>query len=34
VRLTLEAVLVELTVFKYGTSGSAPRISLYIPTAG
>jgi hypothetical protein len=34
VRLTPEAVLVELTVFKYGTSGSAPRISLYIPTAG
>ena len=34
VRLTPEAALIELTVFKYGTSGSAPRVSLHIPTAG
>jgi hypothetical protein len=34
VRLSPEAVLVELKVFKNGTSGSAQRVSLYIPTAG
>jgi hypothetical protein len=34
VRLTPDAVLVELRVFKYGTSGYAPRVSIRIPTAG
>jgi hypothetical protein len=34
VRLSPNAVLLELRVFKYGTSGHAPRVSLYIPTAG
>jgi hypothetical protein len=34
VRLSPHAVLIELRVFKYGTSGHAPRVSLHIPTAG
>jgi hypothetical protein len=34
VRLTPEAVLVDLRVFKYGTSGHAPRVSIYVPTSG
>jgi hypothetical protein len=34
VRLSPDAVLVELRVFKYGTSGYAPRVSIYIPTSG
>jgi hypothetical protein len=32
--LSPEAVLVELRVFKYGTSGHAPRVSICIPTSG
>jgi hypothetical protein len=34
VRLSPDAVLVELRVFKYGTSGYAPRVPIYIPTSG
>jgi hypothetical protein len=34
VRLSPDAVLVELRVFKYGTSGHAPRVSIYVPTSG
>jgi hypothetical protein len=34
VRLAPAAVLVELRVFKYGTSGHAPRVALSFPTDG
>jgi hypothetical protein len=34
VRLAPEALQVELRVFKYGTSGHAPRVALHLPTAG
>jgi hypothetical protein len=34
VRLEPVAILVELRVFKYGTSGHAPRVALYVPTEG
>jgi hypothetical protein len=33
-RLSPDAVLVELRVFKYGKSGHAPRVSICIPTSG
>jgi hypothetical protein len=34
VRLEPAAIQVELRVFKYGTSGHAPRVALYLPTEG
>jgi hypothetical protein len=33
VRLSSDAVLVELRVFKYRTSGHAPRVSICLPTS-